>query len=601
MSIPPVGLTHYTRIDTIEPDGNGDFYDLTVPVTHCYFDDQGILHHNSGKDWISARFCAWMAYVLLSMEDAKGWLRPGVRIAADERIDILNVAPKGDLAKQVFFEYLRRVCLSPFMSPWVTKPRDQVLTERIVFPQLNLNLVSLNSSARGMDGYNPLGWIMDEADAFLDTADKSNGDQVHRILRSSAATRWKTFWIGLILSYMRSGDGFMNRSVERVKLENTQLAYHLRTAIVDEAASWEVNPNITRDDPIIVADYRNDPTSAAAMYEGKAPPVEGGFFEIWEMVDGSIGDHHPAVVGREFREDEYIHLDMNGIRVPSFAYVVESIRREPGREYCIGIDGGEKNDSFVLSVMSKASPGELGPDILCPMCAQSYKADGVTYSAPPEVDAPLIRCSMCWRQPYDYIDRRYPAAYAVAKWLKRDLGIEEEAEEMIVNGHRMSFPKIREDAHIRIKPKKRKSGDDTGVVVNFPAMEEVAFQVMTGLRPRYTRMDPWQTTQMRQSLARRTGMDIGTASFTNKEQMHRAILCKALTYNNRLRLLRGTGAEEEWKRLIRKNDRLDHPPDGSKDSFDAQSIGVWLILCSTFGSFDLHFLTTSESTRPEPQ
>lgn len=571
----------------------------------------------SGKDWISARFCAWVSYVLLNMVSPKEWLRPDVNISENERIDILNVAPKGDLAKQVYFEYLRRVCLSDVMSPWITRPRDQVLTERIVFPQLNLNLVSLNSSARGMDGYSPLVWVMDEADAFMDTADKSNGDQVHKILRSSATTRWRGSWIGLVLSYMRSGDGFMHRTVERIKGEIETLAYHLRVSAVDEAASWEVNPNISRDDPVIVADYRNDPTTAAAMYEGIAPPVEGGFFEIWQLVDAAVGSHHPVIVGRESLPDEYIYLNMNGVEVPSFGYVIESIRRDPGREYFLGIDGGEKNDSFVLSAMSRANPQSLGPDILCPLCrvngytpvverigsggTQYMTADGVEYVTPGkgEYDANTIRCSACMRQPYDFIDRRHSQDAAMAKWLIRRPGIEEEAEDMIMNGHRLSFPRIREEGLIRVKPRKGTSDKPIGVVVNFPLMEEVAYQIMMALQPRYTRMDPWQTTQMRQSIASRTGQDVGSVSFSNTEQMHRAILCKALAYNGRLSLLPGTGSVDEWKRLIRKGPKLDHPSDGSKDMFDAQSIAIWLTLCASFGTFDLQYLTTVTPTRPE--
>lgn len=583
----------------IEEDGHGDFYDLTVPNTQCYFDDQGILHHNSGKDWLSARICAWVAYVLCNMVEPKRWLRPDIAIAVDERIDIVNVAPKGDLAKEVFFEYLKRCCKSKFMEPYVPDQKGQILTERIVFPQLNLRLNSLNSSTKGLDGYNPLVSIMDEADAFLDTEDKSNADKVYAILRTSATTRWSKFWLCLVLSYMRSGDGFMKRTLDQIKADLGKIAFHLRIEVFDQAASWEVNPNIYRDDPTIQAHYRNNPTEAAAMYEGIAPPVVGGFFENYELIAGSQGDHAPLVVWREQRPDEWVVRQMTDMEVPSMAAVIESVRREPGREYFIGLDGGEKTDAFVASIWSRESPEDLGPEVLCPRCRREWEVPGVDYRPLPESEARTARCPMCYLSVYDIIDVNTPPRIAVANWVTRAPRSEDGEQLVIVNGSRVSLPALREDGLIVVKPlKKDRSSYPQGVTVNFPAMEEVLAQIMLHLKPRYTRMDPWQTVQMRQSLYDRTSLDVGGISFSMPEQVHRATLVKILLYNNCLRMLGGTVAQKEWETLIRKNNRLDHPENGSKDAFDAQSIAIYLAMCASFNTFDLHFLTDVGPTRP---
>ena len=156
----------------------------------------------AGKDWLAARLIAWFGYVLLHVDGVHHWLRPDVAVASDERIDVLNVAPRGEHAKAVFFEYLSRNVRRPIFTPFLVDEKKQILKGEIHFPQINLHLISLNSSASGADGYNPLMWVMDEADAFVDSDNHSNAQDLYKILRSSAATRWRTRWLGMILSYM---------------------------------------------------------------------------------------------------------------------------------------------------------------------------------------------------------------------------------------------------------------------------------------------------------------------------------------------------------------------------------------------------------------
>jgi hypothetical protein len=545
----------------------------------------------AGKDWLAARLIAWFGYVLLHIDDVQSWLRPDVAVASDERIDVLNVAPKGDHAKAVFFEYLARNIRRPLFAPFVEHEKQQILKGEIHFPQINLHLISLNSSASGADGYNPLMWVMDEADAFVDGENRSNAQDLYRILRSSSATRWRTRWLGMILSYMRSGDGFMSRSIEALRKDEINVPLHKRYWFIDEAASWSVNPNIRRDDPVIEADYRNDPVTAAAMYEGIAPPVVGGFFDTHELIDASQGVQPPLVMGRISDDGEYTWREMQGQSIPYMRYIVEGVVKEPGRRYYLGTDAGESGDAFAVSVWSCPDLEGSAPRVLCPSCIQRFEYDVSNHRPATPEEAPQLECVMCGMKPYQIMPSYYGAQNATHGWKVANIPEEEGYTETFINGRKVSLPRLREDFVLRVAPRKRSQEYPLGVLVDFPAMEQALVDIITGLGVSFVRLDPWQTVQMGQSLADRTRADVGKASFTMPEQFLRAFLCKVLLNNGCLRFLPHEDRDREWKQLIRKRQRIDHPQYGSKDIYDAESVAIWLAICDRLGTFDLTFLT----------
>lgn len=207
----------------------------------------------SGKDWLCAKLITYLCYIVSKMKDPQGYfgLAPGTPLA------ILNVAPSEELARQVFFAYIRQFMSSPVMG----SVRKEVMADEVRFPEKNLYLYSKHSRSSGLDGYNLLAWIMDEADAFHDAQERSNAQEVHDILRSSSNTRMKKRWLGLVISYPRQEEGFMMRLYRRAMKEDEPSFY------ADRAATWDVRPDVSRDDEEIASDYRADPGAAAARYE----------------------------------------------------------------------------------------------------------------------------------------------------------------------------------------------------------------------------------------------------------------------------------------------------------------------------------------------
>ena len=257
------GLIHYSTISEISQVEDGDFYDITVPGTNCYYGLNGILSHNSGKDYCAASYLAYIAYVLLNLKENPSTY---LGLAPESTIYILNVATNEEQAKRVFFDgYLKPFIKSPVFRKWITKPKDQILSDTIFFPDKHLTLYSMCSKTSANEGYNVFAFVLDECDAFGVNAGVSVAEEIHKVFRSSAATRMRKIpHIGMIITYTRVEDGFAMQLYDRAK---KQIALGNKQYYVDLASTWDVRPDFSRDDPTVKEDYERDPRGAAALYE----------------------------------------------------------------------------------------------------------------------------------------------------------------------------------------------------------------------------------------------------------------------------------------------------------------------------------------------
>lgn len=571
--------TTFAMVLAVEEAGEAWHYSPTVPITHCYFDAEGILHGNSGKDWISARLSGYFAYVMLHMVDPSAYFgRP-----SGERMEMLNVAPKGDLAKRVYFEYLTRVVRSAPFAPFLLAPQQQILSDCIFFPQINLRMYSLNSSASGMDGYNPIFWVMDEADAFKDRADHSNAEIIHRILRSSASTRWRNHWVGAVITYTREEAGFAIRTYEDGKGDPTYL--------VDRAATWDVRPDVSRDDPSIASDYRKDPAQAAGLYECLPPPVEGGFFEYPEFIAQATTRTGRAPIATITQDERTIRPHPDGSEAHYVRAVLAALGTpDPARAYYLGVDGGEKGDAFALAIMS-VNKGRRGAiDWVCPACARAEgMLCGAAYRAVPHGDVLQsgVRavCGACGSTP-----RAFANGVDLGGWHEKLGDAEEEDFHLAFGGQTVSLPRLREELCLAVDPVKALRAGEKTATIDFIAMEEVLATLIPALPVKVTRLDPWQTTSLTQSLRDRTRADVDTIPFSQPEQYKRARLAKVMLYNGLLDLLPSDRRDVQWRRLIRKGQRIDHPEGGEKDLADAEFVAIYLAVVDHLGTTDLGWL-----------
>jgi hypothetical protein len=514
----------------------------------------------SGKDRIASLFIAYMAYIVLSMA---GDPATYFGLAPRTPLHILNVAPSEDLARRVFFGYMRQDIGSALFAPFVTSPKTQILTDEIRFPQAGLYLYSAHSNSKGIDGYNLLAWIMDEADDFLDNEKRSNADTVHNILRSSANTRLKNRWVGMVISYLRYAEGFVDRVYKRGEKDPT--------FYVDLAATWEVREDVTRDDPGIASDYLNDPADAAARYECRPLQVADAFFEMPEKVDAAVDATRVACV--DAVTSTVIQSERtDGAFAETIGGAVLGCSPKPGSTYFLAGDGGLSGDSFALAVFRVDGQGQ-GAEWLCPDCTRAGTDREVLGVAHYEIMPPYKRaeedaeCGICGIT----ITMREYGTLRCDGWAHKVSG---EQKSVLVNGRPVTLPQVVEEGLLEFRPERATRPGQVNRPVNFASVQNVCRDIIRGCGVVQARFDPWNTAQMVQGL--QGTCDVDVIPFSQPEQYRRARLVKAMLYAGLISLLPNEKRDREWKRLQRTKERIDHPEGGSKDLYDCESVAIWL-------------------------
>jgi hypothetical protein len=514
----------------------------------------------SGKDRIASIFIAYMAYLVLHLAGD-----PAIYygLAPKTPLHILNVAPSEDLARRVFFAYLKQDIGSDLFAPFITNPKMQILSDEIRFPDVGLYLYSAHSNSKGMDGYNLLAWIMDEADDFLDNEKRSNADIVHNILRSSANTRLRNRWVGMVISYMRYAEGFVDRVYRRGKGDPT--------FFVDKAATWEVREDVSRDDPGIASDYANDPADAAARYECRPLQIADAFFEMPEKIDAAVdNERFPCI---DVVTNEIIRSERpDGSVIETIGGGLLSSHPKPGATYFLAGDGGLSGDSFAIALF-RVDAQERGAEWLCPDCTRFGTDQEVLGVAHYEIMPPYSRaeedayCGVCGMA----ITEREYGTLRCDGWAHKVMG---ERKSVLVNGRPVTLPQVIEEGLLEFRPERASRVGQVNRPVNFASVQNVCRDIIQSCAVVQARFDPWNTAQMVQGL--QGVCDVDVIQFSQPEQYRRARVVKAMLYAGLISLLPNEKRDKEWKRLQRNKERIDHPEGGSKDLYDAESVAIWL-------------------------
>jgi hypothetical protein len=557
----------------------------------------------SGKDYLSAKVLAYLAYVVLHVKwHGDGWDTTAkyFGLASDSQLSIVNVAPSQDHARRIFFRYL-----SGFLKHKLFKQyKPEILTDTISFytekqmeakkvdgmfqkPLPWLVLYSLHSRASGFDGMNIIGWVMDEAD----DADFQNPDAVYETLCASCTTRMVNRWIGCIISYPRVKEGFMMRTYETAKAMIKKMG-DMSSMIADKAATWDVNPRVTRETPDIVRAYESNPQLAAAMYEGSPMEADDAFFEFPEKIDAAV-DHNrkPCAI---VIADTLDYETSSGAMDYHVTARVENITRTPGYEYYLGGDSGRTGDAYSLAVFHIDQQNN-GYHWLCPRCGTNAAfLNTARYNLHPfnsrrEVDdSHLIMCGVCMESPQPISRKGTKITFNLVGW--HEIQSAERTTFAGADGAAYSIPTLYEDLIVRIKPERATRQGEVNRPVSLTSVQDITKELMSRLGIRAARFDPWQTNQLTEEIRRGQYGDADSIPFTNNEQYRRARLTKALLYAGLIVLLPNDLRDKEWKQLrLINTTKIDHPDGGSKDIWDSESVAIWTAATSVDSRIQILF------------
>lgn len=611
------GTHDYFEIESITPDGEEDFYDLTVSGTHCYFDAQGVLHHNSGKDWVCALLSAWAFLVLCSLEQdpaiyfaQNDWIK---NLGPYSRLSIINVATSEKQAVSVYFkQYFLQFLGHPIFTEIIRETNwgDQAKpppSEQLVHYRRNpltkaryesVGVYPMHSRAAGVEGHNCFMWLMDEADALFDASGKSVAEALHSLFRSSAASRFKN-WTGFVISYPRLKGGFMLRLKEfgDKMIASRPLSPRWYT---DLATTQEVNPNFDLNDPEVQEDFERNPAVARAMYFCQPMETEEAFLEFPELFDVCVDPKRQPIARVGI---EHLDLPVRGEDRSNYylKVTIGDIRRVPGHRYVMTGDAGRKKDSFVMNVWHWDGQSDAFP-WLCPECGadielRSMGAYRQCHRGERKALGVEVECGGCARTPMEIVaPGGAAAAYSgglaghgtvlVSGWWERES--RDDGSTMMVGGQPLQVAKLYQDLIVRVVPKRATHYNPEhqlgrNRVVFFPATGEVALQACHALEPEAARFDPWQAVDIIDRLRAEWGGDVEEFKMTTPEQLRMYTWSRKMIEGNFVTFLDDSVQTREWKRLqlVNGGTKVDHPK-GEGESNDIAFCGAGAIwTCST--------------------
>lgn len=219
-----------------------------------------------GKDF-SVRICQLrVVYLLQCLKSPQRYFG----MPEEDWIHLLNIAINAEQAEGPFF----RPMVQTVKRGWFADKADP--TQRSIKFDKNIETISGNSETEGQEGKNLIMGVADEIDGFK-TRDQvmdykkgareptNTAEGILRMMRTSGASRFPKTHKQIRISFPRYVGSpiqkLVKQSREHVETKKEKSNHYFS----GPWATWEVKPNVTRED--FQADYDEDPIMAAAMYE----------------------------------------------------------------------------------------------------------------------------------------------------------------------------------------------------------------------------------------------------------------------------------------------------------------------------------------------
>jgi len=243
-----------------------------------YTDNEVIcmLGKGSGKDHCSRISMAYTIYLLHCLRDPLNYFGK----AHGVYIDLLNLAVNAQQAQRVFFEPFKNLLLnSAFFNEVGFEPR----VSEVFFFSRPVRCFSGHSESEGWEGYEVLTVVLDEIAAFKTDAElkgitrsKGSASAIYNMSKLSVMSRFPEVGKVILLSFPRYKGDFIEQRYYGAKEKKEPKTWYIK------AATWEVNPTITREQ--LESEYIRNPVEAAARFECDPPNMEDAYFRDADLV-----------------------------------------------------------------------------------------------------------------------------------------------------------------------------------------------------------------------------------------------------------------------------------------------------------------------------
>lgn len=359
----------WDEIKSIEPIGEHAFYDVHVDGTENYIGTDGIVSHNSGKDYCIQVAFARIAYLLLCIRSPQKYFG----MPDNTFIHMLNVAISAPQAHSVFFKPLRELIAG---TEWFSDkfaggkpPGPQATTIRLI---KNIEMVSGHSQADSMEGKNLIAAVADEIAGFATEATSRSGkapmktaEGIIKMLKSSAMSRFPETYKLVQISFARyQGDPIM-QALDEAKKSIEEFGEESSYYASGPHRTWDVNPRYQKyefieipqtDQPVpnvpdIIAEYRKNAAFAKGYYECKPSAAANAYFKDKDKVKKALSEKRtipPVMITYYWGVDDKNNEKYPGWQV-NFTFS-DDFRPKPGAVYAIHADMALKDDRAGLAM-----------------------------------------------------------------------------------------------------------------------------------------------------------------------------------------------------------------------------------------------------------
>lgn len=184
-----------------------------------------------GKTTIASIAQAYMVHWVLCLRNPQEYfdLLPGSRIA------FMQMSTSAPQAKEVVFSDIKaRIDHSPWFRKYY--PYDPKYTSQFRFPKKDIWILPGDSSETTFEGYNILGGVLDEADSHKVTKNKDYADQGYTTIKGRITSRFGNKGFLLVIGQKKKARGFVQSMWDKMTRDPDAYTKHLT---IWESLGWE--------------------------------------------------------------------------------------------------------------------------------------------------------------------------------------------------------------------------------------------------------------------------------------------------------------------------------------------------------------------------
>lgn len=255
---------------------------------------------NASKTFIGSIILGYEWYKLCMMSNPQAFFR----IAASTLISIYCLAPAATQTKKTIFGQSRAFLnYIPKIKRLIDNKSIIVGEEEIKYPEKLLYVYAGNSKGSTQVGSRVILMVMDEVARFESKDGDSNALELWSNVGVSGITFGEHARRVAISSAWEEGDA-IQKLWNASKLEDSWIGFRFRT--------WDVNPKMDRDNPIIAAEYNLDAAHAKLEFEGDRSANAYSFFHETE-VHRAFRGRVECDIQRVDYGDDLIRLKVNSV------------------------------------------------------------------------------------------------------------------------------------------------------------------------------------------------------------------------------------------------------------------------------------------------